>query len=82
MSAAEVKREITAKINRINDTRLLENLDAIVDDLLAKSLGKDFWDDLPTSLKSGIEKAEKDMAEGKGLSHEEVMSEVKQKFKT
>ncbi|MBX2968769.1 MAG: hypothetical protein KF803_05325 [Cyclobacteriaceae bacterium] len=81
MSAAEVKKEITAKINRINDTQLLENLDAIVDDLLAKSLGKDFWDDLPASLKSGIEKAEKDMNEGKGLSHEEVMREVKQKFK-
>ena len=52
MSAAEVKKEITEKINRINDTQLLENLDAIVNDLLAKSLGKDFWDELPASLKS------------------------------
>ncbi|MBX2944282.1 MAG: hypothetical protein KF725_00500 [Cyclobacteriaceae bacterium] len=80
MDEAGVKKEIAQKINRINDVRILESLDSIVDDLLAKSLGKDFWDDLPEALKSGIQKAEKDLTDGKGLPHQDVMAEIKEKY--
>jgi hypothetical protein len=81
MDSAEVKKEIARKIEQINDPGILENLDLIVEDLLARSLGKDFWDDLPETLKTGIKKSEKDISEGKGIPHDEVAREIKEKYK-
>ena len=34
---------------------------------------KDFWNDLPEHVKTGIERAKKEAAEGKLTSHDEVM---------
>ncbi len=80
MDTNTVRKEIVKKIDQINDPRILENLDFIIDDLLAKSHGKDFWDDLPDSLKSGIERAEQDFNNGKVIPHEEVFCDLKNKY--
>jgi len=80
MDTNTVRKEIVKKIDQINDPRILENLDVIIDDLLAKSHGKDFWDDLSDSLKSGIERAEQDFNNEKGIPHEEVFRDLKNKY--
>lgn len=80
MNATEVKKQLAGKIDKINDPQTLENLGAIVDDLLAKSLGKDFWNDIPEALQKGIEKAEEDLNDGKGIPHQSVSDEIKKRF--
>jgi hypothetical protein len=81
MDALAVKKQLAGKIDQINDSQVLESLEALVDDLLAKSSGKDFWNDLPESLQRGIEAAEKDLDYGKGIPHKEVAEEIKKRFK-
>lgn len=80
MDAIAVKKQIAGKIDQINDPQVLESLDALVDDLLAKSSGKDFWNDLPENLQKGIEAAEKELDYGKGIPHNEVIEEIKKRF--
>lgn len=80
MDTLAAKKQIAGKINQINDPQVLESLEALVDDLLAKSAGKDFWNELPEALQKGIEAAEKELDYGKGISHNEVSEEIKRKF--
>lgn len=80
MDTLAVKKQLAGKIDQINDPQILESLEALVDDLLAKSTGKDFWNELPESLQKGIEAAEKELNYGKGISHKEVSEEIKRKF--
>ena len=39
----------------------------------AKGQVKDFWEDLPEHVKAGIERAKKQVRDGKVTSHDEVM---------
>lgn len=80
MDALTVKKQLAGKINQINDQQVLESLNALVDDLLAKSAGKDFWNELPEALQKGIEAAEEDLNYGKGIPHKEVTEEIKKRF--
>lgn len=81
MDAIAVRKKLTGKIDKIDDQQLLESLDALVDDLLAKKSGKDFWTDLPDTLQKGIEAAERQMDYGQGIPHKEVLDEIKKRFK-
>lgn len=80
MNATDVKKQLVGKIDKINDPQTLENLGAIVDDLLAKSFRKDFWNDIAEALQKGIEKAEKDLNDWKGIPHQNVSDEIKKRF--
>lgn len=80
MDALAVKKQLVGKIDQINDPQVLESLEALVDDLLAKSTGKDFWD-LPEALQKGIEAAKKELDNEKGIPHNEVSEEIKKRFK-
>ena len=41
----------------------------------------DFWHDLPQKAKDLINEAKKELDKGEGISHEEVMAEIKYRFK-
>ena len=75
-----MKKQLAGKIDQINDPQVLESRNAVVDDLLAKSSGKDFWNDLPEQLQKGFEVAEKDLDYEKGIPHKEVLEEIKRRF--
>ncbi|WP_179412264.1 hypothetical protein HDF19_03225 [Mucilaginibacter sp. E4BP6] len=56
--------------------RLLETDDeAVLNQIkqIFESQEKDFWNDLPEQVKAGISRAQKQAAEGKLTSHDEVM---------
>lgn len=76
-----VKKEIADKINKIDDPEILQSLETIVNDLLAQSLGEDFWDALPAHVKEGIRQAEKELEQGNGIPHDQVMNDIKKRFK-
>jgi hypothetical protein len=81
MDASTLKKEITGKVNKILSPEILENLDAIVNDLLIADQGKDFWDDLPESVKKNIAISQQEIKEGKTIPHETVMKEAQQWLK-
>jgi len=82
MDTAALKKEITNKINQILSPEILQELDQIVDDLItADHSGKDFWNELPESVKENIKKSQKEIVEGKTIPHHEVMKEIRQWLK-
>lgn len=70
-----LKYKILEKIIQSEDEGLLNEIKA----LLGLS-EQDFWQDLPGELKQAINKAKKELDEGKGIPHEQVMAEVNHRF--
>jgi hypothetical protein len=81
MDTAALKKEITEKLNQIHDAGILENLDLILNELVASSKGKDFWDDLTEEEKKNIEISLQQIKQGKTIPHEEVQAQARQWLK-
>lgn len=67
-----LKYKIVEKIVQSNDENLLAEINSLID-----HSGKDFWDELPESIKQSIEIAKTQLDEGKGRPHAEVMRDLK-----
>jgi hypothetical protein len=78
MSTVDLKSKIVERINSITDVQILEELDRITEEFKAAG---DFWDDLAPAQKNSIEVSIKQLEEGKGIPHEQVMEEVKRWLK-
>jgi len=81
MDASTLKKEITGKVNKILSPEILENLDEIVNDLLVADQERDFWNDLPVSVKKNIATSQQEIKEGQTFPHESVMKEARQWLK-
>ena len=81
MDASTLKKEITGKVNKILSPEILENLDEIVNDLLVADQERDFWNDLPVSVKKTIATSQQEIKEGQTFPHESVMKEARQWLK-
>jgi hypothetical protein len=79
MDAANLKKVIADKINKIEDEEVLRSLDIIVNELVNGR--KDFYDELPDKVKSDIAEAEHELDQGKGIPYEQVMNEIKARYK-
>ena len=40
----------------------------------------DFWSDLPLVIKDLIEQAKSELNSGEGISHEQIMSEIRERY--
>jgi predicted transcriptional regulator len=80
MEVSELKKEIIDRINEIEDEQQLLRIQVMIEKLVATSTG-DFWDELPDEVKKSIEAGLKDVDEGRTTPHEQVLKEMKEKFK-
>jgi len=79
MSTAELKTSLYKLIDSINDSQTLM---AIYTLLSKKEVDEvDFWDKLSEAEKQAIEEGISEADRGELFSHEEVMAEIKSKFK-
>lgn len=69
MNLIAEKLELAKRLLDVEDEGLLFQLKQVLD-----NNDFDFWDDLPENVKQGIERARKQVAEGKLTPHDEVMS--------
>ncbi len=76
------KHQLIQQINSINDEELIELMQKILELGLQYQAAKavDFETNLSTYSTKRIEQSLKEMEEGKGLPHEEVMAEFRKKY--
>ena len=77
MITTEVLREKVKKYVDHADKKSL----LIVERILEKKQDDDWWDNLPEKVKLSVKKAIKEIDEGKGIPHEEVMKMYPQWFR-
>ena len=70
-----LKYKIVEKIIQTNDDLLLNEIKSLV----GLSEG-DFWKDVPVEVKQAVNKAKEELDRGEGISHSQVMTEIKEKF--
>ena len=80
MSTAELKNYLVKQIIDIEDESLLEKVKFYVSSLV-KGKDVDFWDELSDEDKADIDAGLQDIEEGRTFPHEEVMMEIKTKYK-
>lgn len=68
MSTTEMRRKAKKYLDEADD-----HVVRMVYSMLETDRQDDWWDDLPVSVQKGILRAEKQLKEGKGIPHEEVM---------
>lgn len=69
------KYQIVEKIIQSDDETVLNE----VKSLLGLSDG-DFWSELPSDVKGAVNKAKVELDGGEGISHEEIMKEIKARY--
>ncbi|HVW12860.1 MAG TPA: hypothetical protein VHB54_03510 [Mucilaginibacter sp.] len=72
----EHKYKILEKIMRTDDDVLLSEIDSLLD-----TNKQDFWPSLPFQVKQAIEEAKSELDRGEGISHEQVMAEIKARYR-
>lgn len=73
-------RKLTDRIKELPEN-MIQEISDFVDYLVFKNQ-KDWYDSLTPEEKESIESGLKDVEEGRVISHEEVMEEVRQKIQT
>jgi len=76
MDIQAFKLNLVEKIIRTEKTSLLLE----IDNLLQNEPNDDWWDNLPLEIQSSIMEGINDINEGNTLTHEQVISEAKQKY--
>ena len=71
----EQKYKILEKIMQSDDDVLLNEIDSL---LTASKY--DFWTGLPNGVKGAINEAQAELKKSEGISHQQVMSEVKARY--
>lgn len=70
------KQDLKDWIDQLENQAYLVTLQSLKN----RSTDGDFWDDLPEEAKQSIERGKKQLDEGKGIPHEQVMKEVRERF--
>ena len=79
MSTAELKSNLYKLIDSINDSKTLQSIYTLIKN---KGVSEtDFWDELSDEQKAEIEEAIAEADRGELISHEEVMAEIKERYK-
>lgn len=80
MERTALIEDIQHKISTIEDSEILKELQDMIDEVIfSDSINRK--DDLPLHVKQSISKATKQLDEGKGIPHEQVMNEIRLKFR-
>jgi hypothetical protein len=69
MTATELKSSIHKKVDEINDTEMLEEVQSIINYI---TMQQEDWNDLPENVKQAIEDGLSQFENSKVLSYEEV----------
>ena len=78
MSTTELKSSLHTLIDTINDSK---TLNAIFTLLSNKSKSVDFWDELSAEQKAEIDASIAEADRGELIPHEQVMKEIRAKYK-
>lgn len=76
MDINALKIDLDQKILNSNKPSLLQK----VDQLFKQEKSDDWWDELPKEIQDSINQGLEDIAQGKVLSHEQVVQEAKEKY--
>ena len=79
MSTSELKSHLYKLIDGINDSQTLKAIYTLLSKKDATDV--DFWDELPDEQKTEIEESIAQADRGELIPHEEVMTEIKKKYK-
>ena len=79
MSTTELKSNLYKLIDSINDSKKLKMIYAFLSNKDAVKV--DFWDELSDEQKAEIEESIAELDKGVGIPHEQVMKEIKSKYK-
>jgi predicted transcriptional regulator len=79
MNTIEIKSDLVEIINKINDFELLKELHSIL--IKKTSISIDYWDDVPVDVQQEIDSAIKEADRGELIPHEQVMQEIRNKYK-
>ena len=71
------KQELINWIEELTDPAMLHTIQSLKEHSQANA---DYWDDLPEHVKSAINRAKTELDDGAGLSHKEVIKDVKTRF--
>lgn len=77
MSTTELKYNLFNAIDSINDNKALIDIYSFI----TKKTDTDFWDELSDEQKEEIEESIAELDRGEGIPHEDVMKEIKAKYK-
>jgi predicted transcriptional regulator len=80
MSTAELKSNLYKLIDSINDSQTLQAIYTLLS-TKAAAVDDDFWDKFSDEQKTEIEESIAELNRGEGISHEQVMKEMKAKYK-
>ncbi|MBS1503204.1 MAG: hypothetical protein JST32_14140 [Bacteroidetes bacterium] len=72
----EHKYKILEKIMKTEDDVLLSEIDSLLD-----TNKQDFWPSLPPQVKQAVEEAKSELDRGEGIPHEQVMAEIKARYR-
>ncbi|NGP87118.1 hypothetical protein [Fodinibius halophilus] len=70
------KQELIEWINDLDNQALLVTLQSMKNN----ATDGDFWDDISEETKQAISTAKAQLDEGKGISHDEVMRQIRERF--
>lgn len=79
MSTAELKSNLYKLIDSINDSKTLQTIYTILSKKNAVSA--DFWNELSDEQKAEIEESIAVLERGEGIPHEQVMKQMRAKYK-
>jgi hypothetical protein len=71
------KQQLLNWIEELTDPVMLHTIQSLKEHSQSNT---DFWNDLPESVKSAINKAKTELDNGASLSHEEVIGEANRRF--
>lgn len=80
MSTAELKLRLYRLIDSTEDTSLLKKIYSSISKTLSKE-DVDFWDELSNEQKAEIEESIAQADKGELIPHEQVMKEIKSRYK-
>jgi predicted transcriptional regulator len=81
MNTLDLKSDLYALIDKIEDIDILREIKTLLVKKLKSEEGIDFWEKLPDALKLEIEESIKEADRGEVIEHEEVMKQIKEKYK-
>lgn len=80
MERTALIEDIQHKIATIENSEVLKELQDMIDEIVFSD-STNPKDDLPLHVKESIAKAAKQLDEGKGIPHEQVMDEIRLRFR-
>lgn len=77
MNTRTDKQELIEWISELTDQKTLEQIKILKAATESKT---DFWQNLPAEVKQAIKEGKTELDKGKGIPHNRVMAEVKERF--